>query len=133
MTELTSLPESARKIALDRFQLLQPHLEDKRFLKSVARDAGIGYRTAQRWMMRYREYGLAGLARNDRADRGRRRAITPALKEILEKLDLLLLTVARHGKSMRWHPVSGSSICRYDSGSLRRGIREVAVRPTGYG
>jgi putative transposase len=38
--------------------------------------------------MRYRKCGLAGLARNDRADRGRRRTITPALKEILEALAL---------------------------------------------
>ena len=88
MIALASLSESARKIALDRFRLLQPHLEEKRLLKAVARDAGIGYRTAQRWMMRYRKYGLAGLARNGRVDRGQRRAITPELKEILEALAL---------------------------------------------
>jgi len=67
MIALDSLSESARKIALDRFRLLQPHLEEKRPLKAIARDAGIGYRTAQRWVMRYRKCGLAGLARNDRA------------------------------------------------------------------
>jgi putative transposase len=39
-------------------------------------------------MMRYRKYGLAGLARDERADRGLRRAITPELKEILEALAL---------------------------------------------
>ena len=88
MIALASLSEFARKIALDRFRLLQPHLEEKRPLKAVARDAGIGYRTAQRWVMRYRKCGLSGLARNDRADRGRRRTITPALKEILEALAL---------------------------------------------
>jgi putative transposase len=87
MIALASLSESARKIALDRFRLLQPHLEAKRLLKAVARDAGIGYRTAQRWMM-HRKHGLAGLARNDRVDRGQRRAITPELKEILEALAL---------------------------------------------
>ena len=38
--------------------------------------------------MRYRKYGLAGLARNDRVDRGQQRAITPELKEILEALAL---------------------------------------------
>ena len=75
MIALASLSESARKIALDRFRLLQPHLEEKRPLKAVARDAGIEYRTAQRWVMRYRKCGLAGLARNDRADRGCRRTI----------------------------------------------------------
>jgi putative transposase len=88
MVALVSLSESARKIALDRFRLLQPHFEDKRLLKAVAREAGIGYRTAQRWKMRYRKYGLAGLARDDRSDRGQRRAITAELKEILEALAL---------------------------------------------
>ena len=48
MSDLASLPESARKIALDRFRLLQPHLEEQRLLKAVAREGGIGYRTAQR-------------------------------------------------------------------------------------
>ena len=70
MIALASLLESARKIAFDRFRILQSHLEEKRLLKVVARDAGIGYRTAQRWVMRYRKCGLAGLARNDRTDRG---------------------------------------------------------------
>jgi hypothetical protein len=63
MIALASLSESARKIALDRFRLLQPHLEEKRPLRMVARDSGIGYRTAQRWVMRYRKCGLVGLAR----------------------------------------------------------------------
>jgi putative transposase len=88
MNALASLSESARKIALDRFRLLQPHLEEQRLLRAVARDAGIGYRTAQRWKMRYRKYGLPGLARDDRSDRGWRRAITLELKEILEALAL---------------------------------------------
>jgi creatinine amidohydrolase/Fe(II)-dependent formamide hydrolase-like protein len=51
MNAVASLSESARKIALDRFRLLQPHLEEQRLLKAVARDAGIEYRTAQRWKM----------------------------------------------------------------------------------
>ena len=67
MNVLASLSESARK-------------------SCFARDAGIGYRTAQRWKMRYRKYGLPGLARDDRSDRGWRRGITVELKEILEAL-----------------------------------------------
>ena len=88
MNAVASLSESARKIALDRFRLLQPHPEEQRPLKAVARDAGIGYRTAQRWKMRYRKYRLPGLAGDDRSDRGWRRAITLELKEILEALAL---------------------------------------------
>jgi hypothetical protein len=41
MIALASLSESAQKIALDRFRLLRPHLEEKRPLKAVARDEGM--------------------------------------------------------------------------------------------
>ena len=36
MDELAGLPESVRKLALDRFRLLQPHLEEDRSLRLVA-------------------------------------------------------------------------------------------------
>lgn len=57
MNKLTSLSEEARDAALARFRLLQPHLEQGRYLRSVARDADIPYRTAQRWTARYRGGG----------------------------------------------------------------------------
>jgi hypothetical protein len=44
MNQLASLSESARTIALERFRILQPHLEQERFLTKVARDAGIPYK-----------------------------------------------------------------------------------------
>ena len=46
MDELAGLSEEARKLALDRFLLVQPHLEENQSLQSVARAAGIPYRTA---------------------------------------------------------------------------------------
>jgi putative transposase len=61
--ELAALSEAVRKIALDRFRLLQPHLEQRIPLPLVAREAGIAYRTAQRWVMRYQKYGLVALVR----------------------------------------------------------------------
>jgi leucine-zipper of insertion element IS481 len=60
--------ESARTIALERFRILQPHLEQERFLTKVARDAGIPYRRAQRWVTGDRKYGLIGLTRGERDD-----------------------------------------------------------------
>jgi putative transposase len=89
MNALASLSESERKTALDRFRLLQPHLEEQRLLKAVAREAGIGYRTAQRWKMRYRKYGLPGLARDNRSDRGWRRAITLVLPALIHELSAM--------------------------------------------
>jgi putative transposase len=88
MNQLASLSESARTIALERFRILQPHLEQERFLTKVARDAGIPYRTAQRWVMHYRKYGLIGLTRDEREDSGSRRALSPTLREIVEALAL---------------------------------------------
>jgi len=72
MNELSGLPESVRKLALDRFRLLRPHLEQNQPLRQVALEAGIPYRTAQRWLTRYKQFGLA-LARKKRADKGVRR------------------------------------------------------------
>jgi putative transposase len=112
MITLASLSESARRVALDRFRLLRPHFEDKRRLKAVAQEAGIGYRTAQRWKMRYRKYGLAGLARDDRSDRGQWRAITAELKETLEALALErppLPIAALHRQKVS--PGNGSRFC----------------------
>lgn len=59
MDQLAGLPEGARKLALDRFRLIQPHVEDNRPLTSVAANAGIPFRTAQRWVSAYRQFGLA--------------------------------------------------------------------------
>ncbi len=88
MSQLTSLSESARTVALNRFRILQPHLERERFLTRVARDAGIPYRTAQRWVVCYRKYGLIGLRRDEREDSGRQRALSSSLKELIEALAL---------------------------------------------
>jgi putative transposase len=45
MDHLAALPAEARKLALARFRLIQPHLEQARSLSSVAQTAGISYRT----------------------------------------------------------------------------------------
>ena len=92
MDELAALPEEARKLALDRFRLLQPHLEQGRLLRSVAVEAGIPLRTAQRWVMGYQRFGLAALARKRRADAGKLRVVSRKLKEIIEGLALLRQT-----------------------------------------
>ena len=88
MDHLAALPEEARKLALDRFRLIQPHLEQAQSLLSVAQTAGISYRTAYRWVARYRRFGLAALARKQREDRGARRAVSQKLKELIEGLAL---------------------------------------------
>jgi putative transposase len=88
MQELASLAESDRKIALDRYRILRPHLEDGRALSVVASEAGVAYSTAQRWVSLYRRFGLSALVRKKRSDRGQRRALSGELREIVEALAL---------------------------------------------
>ncbi len=47
MRELKSLAESERKIALDRYRILRPHLEDGKALSAVALEAGVVYSTGE--------------------------------------------------------------------------------------
>lgn len=88
MNELSGLPEAVRKLALDRFRLLQPHFEQNRPLRAVASEAGIPYRTAQRWVARYQQFGLGALVRKRRADCGARRTVSAKLREVIEGLAL---------------------------------------------
>jgi putative transposase len=88
MDDLVGLPESVRKQALERFRLLQPHIERNRPLRSVASNAGIPYRTAQRWVAQYLRFGLAALTRKKRADVGERRAVSVQIKKAIEGLAL---------------------------------------------
>jgi putative transposase len=88
MDQLAGLTEEARKLALDRFRILQPHLENDRPLKAVAAAAGIPFRTAQRWVSIYRQFGLVALARKKRTDNGQHREISSKLKEAVEGLVL---------------------------------------------
>lgn len=100
MDELVGLTGEARKRALDRFHLLQPHLENDRPLKAVAAAAGIPFRTAQRWVSLYRQFGLAALARRKRTDTGEHREISAKLKEAIE------------GIALQKPPLPVATICR---------------------
>jgi len=84
---LAELSEEARALALSRWQVLRPHVVDGAPLAPTARQAGVPLRTAQRWLMRYRADGLVGLARRQRADRGRRR-VPDELVAVIEGLVL---------------------------------------------
>ncbi|MHC1765218.1 MAG: Mu transposase C-terminal domain-containing protein [Verrucomicrobiia bacterium] len=88
MGQPAELTEEARQFALQRFRLLQPHLEQHRALRLVAAEAKIPFRTAQRWVSLHQKFGLAALARKRRADRGNQRTISLKLKEAIEGLGL---------------------------------------------
>ena len=87
-TSLTALPEDQRLLALERFHLLQPHLEQGASLAATAKQGAIPYRTAQRWVSLFRRFGLTSLARKGRTDRGGRRVLSPTMQKLVEGLVL---------------------------------------------
>ena len=116
MDHLAGITEEARKLALGRFRLLQPHLEDDRPLNAVAAAAGISFRTAQRWVALYRRFGLIALARKKRADTGQHREISVKLK------------VAIEGIALQKPPIPVASICR----QVRRLAQDLGEEPPSY-
>jgi putative transposase len=100
MDQLAGLAEESRKLAIERFRLLLPHLEDEHPLKAVAATAGIPFRTAQRWVSLYRQFGLTALARKKRTDTGQHREISARPKEAIE------------GIALQKPPIPVAAICR---------------------
>ena len=116
MDQLAGLSEEVRKLALDRFRLLQPHLEDDRPLKLVAAKAGIPFRTAQRWVALYHQFGLSALARKRRADSGEHRAVSVKIREAIE------------GLALQKPPLPTTAICR----QVRRLASVLGEEPPSY-
>jgi len=57
-------------------------------LAGVAKEASLPLRTAQRWVSRYRRFGLIGLIRAGRADQDKRRRVPDDLRRFAEGLAL---------------------------------------------
>ena len=85
---LTAYSEAERQQALLRYQQLRPHLEAAVALPQVASEANIPLRTAQRWVALYRQFGLAGLTRKHRDDRGEARRLSAEMQQLVEGLAL---------------------------------------------
>jgi putative transposase len=85
---ISQLSGEERALAMERFQLLEPHLGGQKDLRSISQGAEISVRTLQRWVVGYKRAGLAGLVKKGRTDRGERRAISPRLRDAIEGLAL---------------------------------------------
>ena len=81
------LTEDQRRTALDRFQILRPHLEEDIPLARIAHEQMLSFRTLSRWAASYHRLGLAGLCRKSRTDRDQRR-MSPTLQQFTEGLAL---------------------------------------------
>ena len=74
--------------ALERYTFVEPFLQGTRTLASIAAQADVNLRTAQRWVDLYRRNGLEALAQKQRVDRGTKRAMSQRMVETIEGLAL---------------------------------------------
>ena len=71
----------------------------------MVKEAGIPFRTAQRWVANYKKLGLAGLCRSQRKDRGTHRVMTEEVKKLIEGLALqkpAMNAATIHRRVMDW-------------------------------
>jgi putative transposase len=86
---LTALSEDQRAQAHSRFTIIRPALEDGVTQAQVARTHHISKSTIGRWVKRYREHGLAGLAdAKARSDKGMSRLLPAEAVTLIEGLAL---------------------------------------------
>src|SRR5712692_9728736 len=85
---LTTLSETQRTQALERFTIIRPALEKEITQAQVARTHQLSLRTIQRWMKRYREQGLTGLTDAVRSDKGTPRSLPATAIGLIEGLAL---------------------------------------------
>lgn len=71
-------------IALERFVMIQPFLKQGIPLAKLAAQENVPLRTMWHWVHKYKKYGLSGLARKERSDRGIRRHISRELRTLIE-------------------------------------------------
>jgi transposase-like protein len=122
MTELpiplTALSEAQRAQATQRFTIIRSALEDGVTQTQVASAHNISVSTVRRWVKRYREKGLAGLAdAKVRSDKGKSRSLPPDAITLIEvfysyahedqalrdELEKHLSILHRHGLISSWH------------------------------
>lgn len=84
---LSELSETERGLAWSRWLVIAPTVEHGVPLTRATAHAGVPVSTARRWVARYRQDGLSGLARTRRSDYGQRRT-RPELVDLAEALAL---------------------------------------------
>lgn len=74
--------------AIEKFEIIQPYLEEDIPLSQIAKISSKGLSTLKRWVNNYKTHGLEGLERQGRSDKGARNLITKELEELVEALIL---------------------------------------------
>src|SRR5215469_18354087 len=83
---LTDLSEAQRAQAYGRFRIIRPVLEEGLSQAEVAITRNVPASTVQRWVMRYREMGIAGLVDARRSDKGTSRRLSPDIIALVQGL-----------------------------------------------
>jgi putative transposase len=85
---LAELTEAQRAEAYRRYGVIRGAIEEGIPQTVLAREQGVPLKTLQRWVRQYREYGLCGLAKQVRTDRGTRRGVSEEVVKVVEGLAL---------------------------------------------
>lgn len=85
---LAELSAEERERAWQKYLLLYPCLHEKVSISEVARSHHVPLKTLQRWVRRYRQENLVGLAHRRRSDRGVRRSIPAECQLVIEGMAL---------------------------------------------
>lgn len=136
MQEFLALSEADRDTAMQRFRWLEPHLEQNRPLRLVAAEAGLAFRTAQRWVALYRSSGLASLARKTRLDHGALKIVSEPMKRrsrvlLLRAIRSRSLPFTARSKSMQRRSVTPFQVigpCMTSFGKCRRAFAPLLTK-----
>ena len=80
LISLAGLTEEDRKYVFDKYKIIEPYINNQGTLKEIAQRNTIPRRTLSSWVNKYKEYGLVGLFRQVRRDKGAaRHSVTVAL------------------------------------------------------
>lgn len=89
---LAELTAQEQEQAMIRYQVISPLLEKSQpgsdDWKAASERGDCSVKTIRRWVRRFTEFGLAGLARHRRSDRGHRRSISAHMQHMIEALYL---------------------------------------------
>lgn len=85
---LAELSDDERDKACQKYQIIEPYINDEVLLKTIAKNSGIPIRTLGSWIKNYRSHGLAGLVRRSRGDKGLPRQYDAILQKTIEGIYL---------------------------------------------
>ncbi len=89
-----------KEVAVERYRTIEPYLQDRSTLAEISKLSDVATRTLYLWVKAFAADGLNGLTPKGRSDRGKRRAVSPEIKDLIQ------------GLYLRTPPVTSSAIYR---------------------